>query len=65
MEEKNFESELEGAKELLKELSSPDITLARSVEVYKEGLKKLQSFFRPSLYTLVRRGWMENLDGDM
>ena len=43
MEEKNFESELDGAKELLKELSSPDITLAKSVEVYKEGLKKLQS----------------------
>lgn len=38
-----FESELDGAKELLKELSSPDMTLAKSVEVYKEGIKKLES----------------------
>lgn len=38
-----FESELDGAKELLKELSNPEMTLAKSVEVYKEGIKKLES----------------------
>ncbi len=42
-EKLSFETELDKAKELLKELSNPDITLAKSVEVYKEGLKKLES----------------------
>jgi exodeoxyribonuclease VII small subunit len=42
-EKSSFETELDGAKELLKELSNPEITLAKSVEVYKEGLKKLES----------------------
>jgi len=41
-EKLSFEAELDSAKELLKELSTPDITLAKSVEVYKEGLKKLE-----------------------
>ncbi len=42
-EELSFESELNGAKELLKELGNPEITLAKSVEVYKEGIKKLEN----------------------
>lgn len=42
-EKSSFETELDGAKELLKELSNPEITLAKSVEVYREGLKKLES----------------------
>ncbi|MCI4399783.1 MAG: exodeoxyribonuclease VII small subunit [Campylobacteraceae bacterium] len=42
-EKKSFETELEEAKELLKELSNPEITLEKSVEVYKEGIKKLES----------------------
>jgi len=42
-EEFSFESELDGAKELLKELGNPDITLAKSVETYKEGIKKLEN----------------------
>lgn len=42
-EELSFESELNGAKELLKELSNPEITLAKSVEVYKDGIKKLEN----------------------
>ncbi len=42
-EKKSFETELDEAKELLKELSNPEITLEKSVEVYKEGIKKLES----------------------
>lgn len=42
-EKLSFENELDKAKELLRELSNPDITLAKSVEVYKEGLKRLES----------------------
>lgn len=42
-EKKSFETELDEAKELLKELSNPEITLEKSVEVYKEGIKKLDS----------------------
>jgi len=42
-EKKSFETELEEAKALLKELSNPEITLEKSVEVYKEGIKKLES----------------------
>ncbi len=42
-EELSFEDELNSAKELLKELSNPEITLAKSVEVYKEGIKKLEN----------------------
>lgn len=42
-EKPSFESELESAKELLKELSNPEITLEKSVEVYKEGIKKLEN----------------------
>ncbi len=42
-EELSFESELNGAKELLKELGNQEITLAKSVEVYKEGIKKLEN----------------------
>lgn len=38
-----FESELEAAKELLKELNNPEITLEKGLELYKEGLKKLEN----------------------
>lgn len=39
----SFEERIETAKELLKELNNPDITLAKSVEIYKEGIKTLQN----------------------
>jgi exodeoxyribonuclease VII small subunit len=42
-EKKSFETELEEAKELLKELSNPEITLEKSVRIYKEGIKKLEN----------------------
>ena len=42
-EKATFENEIESAKELLKELNNPEITLAKSVEVYREGIKKLQN----------------------
>lgn len=45
-EELSFESELNGAKEILKELANPEITLAKSVELYKEGMKKLENATR-------------------
>lgn len=38
----SFEELLEEAKELLKALGDPEITLAKSVETYKEGIKKLE-----------------------
>jgi len=37
----NFEDKIEEAKELLDKLLDPEITLSQSVEVYKEGLEKL------------------------
>jgi len=42
-EKVSFENEIESAKELLKELNNPEITLAKSVEVYREGIKKLKN----------------------
>jgi len=42
-EKATFENEIESAKELLKELNNPEITLAKSVEVYREGIKKLEN----------------------
>ncbi len=39
---RDFESRLKRAKEILKELMKQDITLARSVELYKEGMKQLK-----------------------
>ncbi len=42
-EKVSFENEIESAKELLKELNNPEITLAKSVEVYREGIKKLEN----------------------
>jgi exodeoxyribonuclease VII small subunit len=36
-----FESKIEEAQKLLEKLIEPDITLSRSVEVYKKGLKEL------------------------
>lgn len=42
-EKTTFENELEAAKELLKGLNNPEITLEKGVELYKEGLKKLEN----------------------
>ncbi|BCD62574.1 MULTISPECIES: exodeoxyribonuclease VII small subunit [Nitratiruptor] len=39
---KDFESRLKKAKEILDELMKQDITLAKSVELYKEGMKQLK-----------------------
>ncbi|RXK07298.1 exodeoxyribonuclease VII small subunit [Halarcobacter bivalviorum] len=40
-EEVAFEKKIEKAKELLEKLSSPDITLSDSLDVYKKGIKEL------------------------
>jgi len=40
-EEMNFEDKVKVAKELLEQLSKPDITLENSVKLYKDGLKQL------------------------
>ena len=42
-EKQSFEDLLDEAKELLKALNKPEITLAKSVETYKEGIKKLEN----------------------
>ena len=39
---KDFESKIKRAKELLEELMQQDIPLAKSVELYKEGMKLLK-----------------------
>ena len=38
----SFENKIEEAKKLLDVLLQPDITLSRSVEVYKEGMQYIQ-----------------------
>jgi len=38
----NFENKIEEAKKLLEDLIQPDITLSKSVEIYKKGLKELE-----------------------
>lgn len=39
---KNFEDKLEEAKKLLEALNDPKITLNKSMEVYKKGVKALE-----------------------
>lgn len=39
---KSFEKKIENAQKLLDELIDPQITLSKSVEVYKKGLKELE-----------------------
>jgi len=39
----SFEDKIEEAKVLLEKLIDPDITLSSSVEVYKKGLKELET----------------------
>ncbi|OPX26922.1 MAG: exodeoxyribonuclease VII small subunit [Campylobacteraceae bacterium 4484_166] len=41
MSEVSFEKKLEQAKEYLKKLSDPDITIEKSIEFHKKGLKLL------------------------
>ena len=38
----SFEAKIEEAKKLLEELTKPDITLSKSVEVYKKGMGELE-----------------------
>ncbi|MCK9337931.1 MAG: exodeoxyribonuclease VII small subunit [Arcobacteraceae bacterium] len=38
----SFEEKIEKSKELLKELTNPDLPLTKSVEIYKLGLQELQ-----------------------
>ena len=38
----SFEEKVEDAKKMLEELVKPDITLSKSVEVYKKGIKTIQ-----------------------
>ena len=42
IEKKEFEELLEIAKKYLDELNKPDITLSKSVEVYKKGTQILE-----------------------
>lgn len=42
IEKLSFEKKIEKAKELLEKLSSPQITLSDSLDVYKEGIKELE-----------------------
>ncbi len=39
----SFENNIEEAKKLLDKLIDPEITLSTSVEVYKKGIKELES----------------------
>ncbi len=39
---KDFEKRIEKAKKILEELMEQDIPLAKSVELYKEGMKELK-----------------------
>lgn len=41
-ETKGFEENIKNAQVLLEKLIDPEITLSKSVEVYKEGLKELE-----------------------
>lgn len=38
----SFEIKIQKAQKLLEELIDPEITLSKSVEVYKKGLKELE-----------------------
>ena len=38
----SFEEKLDNAKELLNELTNPEITLSNSVKIYKNGLKEIE-----------------------
>ena len=38
----SFEDKIEEAKKLLENLIDPEITLSKSVDVYKKGLKELE-----------------------
>ena len=42
LESLSFEKKIEKAKELLEKLSSADITLSDSLEVYQNGIKELE-----------------------
>jgi exodeoxyribonuclease VII small subunit len=41
-EELDFETKIDDAKKLLDKLLDPQITLANSVEVYKQGMQKIK-----------------------
>ena len=39
----SFENKIEEAKKLLDKLIDPEITLSQSVDIYKNGIKELES----------------------
>lgn len=43
LKKEDFETKIESAKKLLEELVNPEITLSKSVEVYKNGMKELEN----------------------
>lgn len=43
IEKPSFEIKISEAQKLLEKLIDPEITLSNSVEVYKEGMKELES----------------------
>ena len=42
-EEMSFENKIEEAKKLLDKLIDPEITLSQSVNIYKDGIRELES----------------------
>lgn len=38
----SFEQKVEKSKQLLNDLTNPEITLSNSVKIYKEGLKEIE-----------------------
>ncbi|PIF04190.1 MAG: exodeoxyribonuclease VII small subunit [Arcobacter sp.] len=42
IKKESFETKIEEAQKLLEKLLDPEITLSKSVEVYKNGIKELE-----------------------
>ncbi len=54
MNSKSFEKKIEKSKEILEKLMDPEITLSKSIELYKMGLKELKE-----AETLLERAKLE------
>ncbi len=40
--EMSFEEKIDSAKQLLEQLTDPEITLSNSVKIYKDGIKEIE-----------------------
>ncbi len=54
MNSESFEKKIEKSKEILEKLMDPEITLSKSIELYKMGLKELKE-----AETLLERAKLE------